>query len=289
MLKAVASQSLAAAGITIGTSVITGGTNTRVLFDDSGVVGEDAGLTYNKSTSALALGSAGLLFWSTDVNLNRQSAGVIRVGTTAANTSGFLWAAGLVAVGAVDVNYYGGGICIDPNTQFGWAATNIATGTKDVILTRGGAATLQFGAANAAAPVAQTMRVQSVVAGTADTAGTDWTHIGSLSTGAGAGGKMVFKTSAKGAASTTQNTSLTALTISAGTTNNTNVGMPSVIQGNGAAIATTATDGFMYIANCAGTPTGVPTAFTGSTPMVYDTSANKIWAYNGSWRGVAVA
>ncbi len=43
----------AASGITIGTSVITGGTNTRVLFDDSGVVGESAGLTYVKASGTL--------------------------------------------------------------------------------------------------------------------------------------------------------------------------------------------------------------------------------------------
>jgi hypothetical protein len=55
-----------------------------------------------------------------------------------------------------------------------------------------------------------------------------------------------------------------------------------------AAIATTATDGFLYLTSCAGTPTGVPTAKTGRAPVVYDSTANKIWVYNGSWRGVAV-
>ncbi len=41
-------------GITPGTTVITGGTNTRVLFDDNGVVGESAGLTYVKGTGTLS-------------------------------------------------------------------------------------------------------------------------------------------------------------------------------------------------------------------------------------------
>lgn len=57
---------------------------------------------------------------------------------------------------------------------------------------------------------------------------------------------------------------------------------------DGAALSTTATDGFLYIPSCNGTPTGVPTAFTGRNAVVYDTSANKIWIYNGSWRGVVV-
>lgn len=55
MLKAVAaSGSGAAGGITIGTSIITGGTNTRVLFDDNGVIGENAGLTFTKGSGTLA-------------------------------------------------------------------------------------------------------------------------------------------------------------------------------------------------------------------------------------------
>ena len=57
---------------------------------------------------------------------------------------------------------------------------------------------------------------------------------------------------------------------------------------NSAAIATNATDGFLYFPTCAGTPTGAPTANTGSAAMVYDTTANKIWVYNGSWRGIVV-
>src|ERR1700687_2604365 len=43
-------------GITIGTTAITSGTDTRVLFDDGGKVGESAGLTYVKGTSTLTAG-----------------------------------------------------------------------------------------------------------------------------------------------------------------------------------------------------------------------------------------
>lgn len=58
---------------------------------------------------------------------------------------------------------------------------------------------------------------------------------------------------------------------------------------NGAALATNANDGFFYVPSGAGTPTGTPTAYTGRIAAYYDTSANKIWFYNGSWRGVLVA
>jgi hypothetical protein len=55
-----------------------------------------------------------------------------------------------------------------------------------------------------------------------------------------------------------------------------------------AALATNATDGFTYIPTCAGTPTGTPTAQTGVKAMVYDTTNNKFWVYNGAWKSVTL-
>ncbi len=54
--------------------------------------------------------------------------------------------------------------------------------------------TFQFGPADAASPTAQTIQAQSVVTGTTDTTGQDWSLIGSLSTGSGAPGKVIIKT-----------------------------------------------------------------------------------------------
>jgi hypothetical protein len=52
-----------------------------------------------------------------------------------------------------------------------------------------------------------------------------------------------------------------------------------------AAIATNATDGFLYVPGCAGTPTGTPTAYTGRVPIVVDTTNNKLYFYSGgAWR-----
>jgi hypothetical protein len=52
-----------------------------------------------------------------------------------------------------------------------------------------------------------------------------------------------------------------------------------------AAIATTATDGFLYVPTCAGTPTGTPTTQTGTAPIVVDTTNNKLYFYSGgAWR-----
>ncbi len=50
-------------------------------------------------------------------------------------------------------------------------------------------------------------------------------------------------------------------------------------------IATTATDGFLYIPACAGIPTGTPTAKTGLAPMVVDSTNSKLYVYiGGAWR-----
>jgi hypothetical protein len=52
-----------------------------------------------------------------------------------------------------------------------------------------------------------------------------------------------------------------------------------------AAIATNATDGFLYVSTCAGTPTGTPTTLTGTAPIVIDTTNNKLYFYSGgAWR-----
>lgn len=54
---------------------------------------------------------------------------------------------------------------------------------------------------------------------------------------------------------------------------------------NDSAIATNATGGFLYVAGCAGTPTGTPTSFTGRVPIVVDTTNNKLYFYSGgAWR-----
>jgi hypothetical protein len=54
-----------------------------------------------------------------------------------------------------------------------------------------------------------------------------------------------------------------------------------------AAIATTATDGFLYLPSCAGAPTGTPTTQAGTVPCVFDTTDGKIYFYvGGAWVGL---
>lgn len=62
-----------------------------------------------------------------------------------------------------------------------------------------------------------------------------------------------------------------------------------LVLGSLSALATNATDGFTYIPTCAGAPSGAPTAYTGKVAMVYDTTNNNFYIYNGAWKKVALA
>lgn len=57
------------------------------------------------------------------------------------------------------------------------------------------------------------------------------------------------------------------------------------VTAGGGTLATTATNGFLYVPTCAGTPTGTPTAKTGFAPIVVNTTNNKLYFYSGgAWR-----
>ena len=69
----------------------------------------------------------------------------------------------------------------------------------------GTTADFHLGLADAASPVAQTISVQSVVAGTTNTAGANFSINGSQGTGTGAGGSILFRTAAAGTSGSTVN------------------------------------------------------------------------------------
>lgn len=115
--------------------------------------------------------------------------------------------------GNIGINYVGADqINLSAASIIGWGSGTIAS-SPDVILGRAAAASLRLGAADAAAPVAQTLGVQSVVAGTTNTAGTNFTIKGSAGTGTGAGGSLIFQVAPAGSSGTAQNAFSTALTI----------------------------------------------------------------------------
>lgn len=114
-----------------------------------------------------------------------------------------------------EVSLGSGFLGVSANHQLGWASTSPinTTASLDTIMRRNAAANLAFGAADAAAPVAQMLSVQNVVGGTSNAAGANWTLKASAGTGTGAGGDLIIQTAPAGGSGTTQNSFVTAFTV----------------------------------------------------------------------------
>jgi hypothetical protein len=104
-----------------------------------------------------------------------------------------------------------GTVTMPDSSTFG---TNFAV-AGNAILTGPSAATLHLGAADAAAPVAQTVGAQGVVAGISNTAGALLTIAGSQGTGTGAGGAIQFQVAPAGSTGTSQNALVNSLYLAA--------------------------------------------------------------------------
>ncbi len=123
-----------------------------------------------------------------------------------------------------------GGIKTRATFSYAWVSGTDPNATADLFLGRAAAAKLRMGDADAAAPVAQTLSVQNVVAGTTDTAGAAFTIAGSQGTGTGAGGAVNFQIAPLGGSGSAQNALATAWQISgaghflAGTDNTYDIG-----------------------------------------------------------------
>lgn len=120
------------------------------------------------------------------------------------------------SVSGSDICSYGPyGVRLRSGVNISFGSGSDGRSSADTTLSRAAPASLQLGSADAAAPVAQTLQVQSVVAGTSNTAGVNWTLKGSAGTGTGAGGSIIFQTAPAGSSGTAQNAYATALTLDA--------------------------------------------------------------------------
>lgn len=107
---------------------------------------------------------------------------------------------------------YTGGALLSTSQGINWGnQSNL--GSIDLTLTRAGPAIIHHGAADAAAPVQQTVGFQGVVAGTSNTAGANAIFAGSQGTGTGVGGSLIFQTAPAGSSGTAQNALATVLTL----------------------------------------------------------------------------
>lgn len=294
----------AGGGITVGTTTITSGTTTRVLYNNAGVVGE---MTTTGSGTVLALATSPVLVTPTlgVATATSLATGVNGVMSSSGATGGVTLNGGgaagansnIEAVGGSLFSYSSGNIvgainrgaaiksfCTTSNGMFVFGATTTGanpTVTGCTYLSSPAIASFQLGFTDDdTTPVAQTLRTQGALAGgTSNVAGVDFTLAVSPGKGTGVGGKFILQTAPAGSTGTTVNTLTTRLTVD---------GPGNVVCGS-AAIATNATDGFLYIPTCAGTPTGTPTTFTGRVPIVFDTTNHKLYAFEGgSWKGGTV-
>lgn len=188
----------------------------------------------------------------------------------------------MFAVGAVNV--FGlinsADIRIKSSTTLGFSSGDPSAAAADVFLTRRSAAYLRHGDADAASPVAQTIGVQGSRAGTdTNVGGAAFTINPSIGTGTGTPANLVIN-GIVGATTGTGAQTVAAVLTSAGVVNGQ---LPSAVVGS-AALATTATDGFLYIPTCAGPPTGVPTTFAGRIPFVYDSTNDQLYFYRSGWK-----
>jgi len=147
------------------------------------------------------------------------------------------------------------GACLRSSWMYSWASGTSGSGTRDLFLGRRAAANLRLGAADAAAPVAQTLSVQSVSVGTSNASGALWSLDGSQGTGTGAGGSVRIRTAPAGSTGTAQNAFVDTL-----------LARP----GRGVAIAN---GNFAAASDCIAELTVLRGSTTGTTPVILSESA----------------
>lgn len=161
---------------------------------------------------------------------------------------------------------------------------------SDVFIGRNAAAVFRYGQADAASPVAQTISAQSVVAGTSNISGANFTIAASRGTGTGTSGDVIIQTGIAGTTGTSQNLLQNTLVVSSkssavnlnlsGTATNTYNNVISSNTTNDAAYvmqngATTAYWGYVPSGGC---PAGVICGFIGAQIVNIDTLGFKIVA-----------
>lgn len=180
------------------------------------------GISAVTGTGATVALSAGPTFTGTDVLATAQAttlaAGGCTIGTNAICATGTA-----IFSGAVTAS---GGLQAASGQYIFWTGAGgfITNADHQITMVDSGAAhsfiftvnsnnRLQLGALDAASPAAQTIQPQSVVAGTSNTAGANFTIAGSAGTGTGIGGSLLFQVAPAGSTGTAQNALATALTI----------------------------------------------------------------------------
>jgi hypothetical protein len=241
------------------------GSDTQVQYNDGGAMAGDDGFTWDKTNNVLTIGTG-------------ATAGKIKspLGSTTSSSGQTLTIEG--ALGG-SVNGNGGAINIT-------GGNSVAAGNNGgaVTITGGG----NVGGFSSGGNVSMAGGTGTVGGGNASvTAGGTAGGLGgqaSLTGGNGtSGGGVAIVTGGASIASGTHggNALLRGGNAAGGGGAIGNAG----VSNAAGALATTGNGGFFLFPTMAGTPTGTPANVpAGSVCAVYDTSANKLWIYNGSWR-----
>jgi len=273
----------AANGATSGTNTggsgggfnLTGGTGGAASNGSGNMVGGTGGaLTFTGGTGGVGTTSGGnggavTLQGGVAAAMVGAAGGAVSITGRTGSSTGSGGAGGAVAIssgaagGNDTVSRAGGAITITSGASKGDSvgsaitltsgAGGLGTGATGAI---GGAVTLQAGAGGANATTSGAGGDVNIRAG-----------VGGSSGSAGSGGAIILQTA-------TTTSLANRLTIDA---------KGNVVLGTGA-LSTSATDGFIYVPASAGTPTGVPTSYSGRAATEYDTTNNKLCSYNGAWK-----
>ena len=277
--------------VVIGTSAIAsggGGDGRNVVIGVSAFIFGNNSVFIGKSCSAtnsvssgntVAIGASILLYGFTSSvfigdtiagTLGASSAGTVVIGANASSNA----ASYSVAIGCLSAANYDYSISIGA----GAAATTsnqMVVGSQSYSITDA-----YFGRGKLHTGAAQSTNIHASDASGTSVAGDNLGLYGGAPTGSGVGGYVGIFTAPAGAAGTTLRTPVEHVRVD-------QLGN-CVLQINGA-LATNATDGFTYIPTCAGAATGTPTSFTGALALVYDSTNNNLYVYNGGWKKVALA
>ncbi len=226
------------------------------------------------SSLASGITSSSLTSFGSGIVLGTPSSGALTncTGLPIAGSVGY----GTGVAAALAANVTGsGGIALATGPSLTTPALGAATGTS---LALGSAGLLQADASNALAlrnsTNAQTLRVYNTYASSTsyELAKIDWQGTSNLlrfGTSIGFGGGSARDLSLE--TGDTQYARITAL--------------GSFLVGATSALATNATDGFIYINSGAGTPTGTPTTQNSQVPLYFDTTNSQLWVYTGgAWK-----
>lgn len=146
-----------------------------------------------------------------------RRAGIRKDGTFLLGASGGGLADG--GGGTVNIVNSSGAVVAFGNTNVSLLSRSLSfgasLGSQDLLLSRKAAATLQLGAADSAAPVAQTICAQSVVTGTTNASGANLIISGSQGTGTGAGGSVSIRVAPAGTSGAAQNALADGLVVNA--------------------------------------------------------------------------